>query len=172
MRFSYFKTCVSCIVLLLLSGCSRDDAPPLPAVTALRLSPAEQTAAPGSIAQLDLILENLEPSVFALSFQLTYDARIVSFNDSSGVVPGGFFSTEALYFAHHDDSLIYVTVSNLRGQQSASGSGRIVSLRFTAEGRGSSVVAMPVDHVDFYNQDGYAVNADGLEFGSAVIHVN
>jgi hypothetical protein len=81
------------------------------------------------------------------------------------------FNQSAISFAQKNNSTIHLSVSQINGETSASGSGTVGTLTFRAQSQGSSPISIQTDELKFYNANGNEINITGLEIESATIFV-
>jgi len=90
---------------------------------------------------------------------------------STGFVAGTMFDQSAVSFVQRNGSTIHLSMSQLNGQISTSGSGTIGTLTFHANAIGNSVIGILQDELYFYDSNGANITIDDLKIESASINV-
>jgi len=135
------------------------------------LSPASANVSISEQTSLEIIIEDNQKSFFGISMQLSYDNTKLGFVDSTGFVAGAMFDQSAISFAKKNGSKIHLSLTQLNGQASTSGSGTIGTLTFQATATGNSVIDFLEDDLIFYDSNGSEIKISDLNVESAAITV-
>lgn len=165
-----FRAIILGIMIVLLAGCSKNST----GVTEkqapqLYFLPDNTTVSVGNDSDFSLMISNLATPVFAVSLRLYYDDAVVSFSDSSGFAASNFFGTDAIRFAHQEDSVIYLSITRIKGQNGVSGSGVVGTLTFGGRSAGTSTIRIDPDELHFYDSLGKIITVANLELKELVI---
>lgn len=136
------------------------------------LSPASSDVSVSGQVDLNLMIENFQQTIFGLSLQVDYNNSLLSFSDSSGISFGGLFGQSTVKFVSSNGNTIYISVSQIRGQSSVSGSGTICTISFQASAPGASNVEISPSDLHFYDFAGNDISISELEISSAAININ
>ena len=120
---------------------------------------------------VDIILENFETTMFGISLRINYDSTLVSFTDSTGFSPGNIFDSNAIVFTKAENSIIYLTLTQVQGQSQVSGTGTLGSLTFKGETAGNCTIQIIQDKLNLYDNLGNQIALPEMEFETAIIQV-
>jgi|TARA_B100001971_G_scaffold186285_1_gene186128 hypothetical protein len=167
------KFCLILIVSLFFFNCEEltgdSDETEL---TIIKFSPSEQSISTNTTATLDLMVENLSEPCFALTLQLSYHSSFLSFNDSTGYRSGDFFGEESISFVKEEDSVVYIAISLIRGEEGIKGSGSLGKLVFLGEKAGSGTIQLQNSKIHFFDSGGDEILIGDFETETATIEVN
>ena len=135
------------------------------------LSPANANVSLNEQTSLEIKIEDNQKSFFGISMQILYDNTKLGFVDSSGFVAGSMFDQNAISFAQKNGSIIHLSLSQLNGQTSTSGSGTIGTITFSAIGTGNSEITFIEENLVFYDSNGEEIVISDLNIASATIAV-
>ena len=163
------KKIIFLVLPILYLACANSTEPdPEPKIF---LSPASANVTVGNTIDLNIVVEENQTSFFAVSMQITYNNTLLNFDDNNGFNRGSLFDQSAIVFAQNNGSVIHLSVSQVKGQTSTSGSGVIGTLRFSATSSGNSPIRINQDELIFYNSQGNEINIPDLEIKAASISV-
>ena len=120
---------------------------------------------------LDLELQGLSDSIFAVSMEINYNDSILIFNDSTGFNIGEFFGDENITFVNQVNSSIYFSVSIQQGGMKVNGSGTIGVFQFEGLTNGISDVEILENSLKFFNSSGSEIDISKLQIKSSRITV-
>ena len=153
-------------------GCGKNGANSVATNPKILFSPPHLSLTIGAQKQLNLNLQNLDPSIFALSLQIAYNDSFLAFDDALGADKGDFFDPEAILFVKQDSSIIHLTLTQIQGRGEVQGSGVLGVFTFTGKATGSSAISMLAGETHFFNAGGSEITIPDLEFEAAEITVN
>ncbi|MBU0692011.1 cohesin domain-containing protein [bacterium] len=164
---------LSVIILLVLSGCGSDDdnTEQSAGLPAFFISPATITAAQGEQIDLDVVLQDIPDSLFALSFRLVYNPTMLTYLEYLTVAEESFFGTDAIEYASVEDSIVHAAVSRKQQQQMTTGTGIVCRLRFEAVSAGTSNLEFPAEQLHFYDETGSEITIQDLELEGASVTI-
>jgi len=163
------KKIIILIVAISLFACStstESDTDPK-----IYLTPASANVSIGGQTSVDIVIEDNQKSFFGISMQISYDNTKLSFIDSTGFVAGAMFDQSAISFAQKNGSTIHLSLTQLNGLASTSGSGTVGTLTFQAIAAGNSVIDFQEDDLIFYDSNGSEIKISALDVESAAITV-
>lgn len=120
---------------------------------------------------INIIMENFETTMFGISMRITYDSALVSITDSTGFSPGNIFDQNAIVFSKAENSIIYLTLTQVQGQGQVSGTGTLGTLTFKGKSAGNCTIQIIQDKLNLYDNLGNQVGLPEMEFETAVIQV-
>jgi hypothetical protein len=163
------KRIIFIILPILYLACANSTEPdPIPKIF---LSPASATVTVGNTIDLNIVMEENQTSFFAVSMQITHNNTLLNFDDINGFNSGSLFDQSAIAFAQNNGTVIHLSVTQVKGQTSTSGSGVIGTIRLTATSAGNSPIRINQDELIFYNAQGNEINIPDLEIEAAAILV-
>ena len=128
--------------------------------------PFEQTINIDEEIMVDLNVEGLVETVFAVSMVIDYDSTIIQ---PINFINGELFDGGSISFFNAVDSKIYLTISS-----TTSGSfnaGTLCSIKFIGKRIGSSIIQISVDDLYLFDSNLYEYPHDDLYIGSTLIKV-
>ena len=137
----------------------------------ISLSPATSELSVGGQSSLSLMIQDNQKAIFGISLQIDYNNSVLNFSDSTGFATGDLFDQNAVKFVRKNGSTIHLSISQLNGQNSASGSGTICNLTFNAATLGNSNVEIKQNDLLFYDSKGDEITIPNLKIESASISV-
>ena len=155
---------------ILLTGCEDKSVGP-DSVMRIFFTTGNARIAVDEKTDLTLKIENLPESIFGMSLRLSYDKTIISFTDSTGIENGGLFGPDAIIFIRNNDSTIYTTFTQIKGQDKVNGSGDVCILSFKGEAPGNSEIRVLENELILYDFDGTLIEITEKEIQSALIEV-
>jgi hypothetical protein len=158
------------LISLIFYTCSTSSDPNDNA-TKLYISPATSEISLSGENSLSLIIQDSQNSIFGISLQIGYNDSVLSFLDSTGFSSGDFFDQNAVSFVRNNGSTIHLSFSQLKGQNSKSGSGSICNLTFHASALGNSNIEINKNNLYFYDCMGDEITISNLNVESALIIV-
>jgi hypothetical protein len=158
------------LFIILIAGCSDnstgDDNNTSPQ---LYFSPESSTVVIGNQIDLSLKIKNLTPSIFAVSVQLHHNNSVFSFSDNIDSGSDDIFGDDALRFAQHDDSTIYLSVTRTQGQSQVEGSGTIGILELEGNSIGLDSIYIIPGQLYFYDSTGNIVTVSNIILNDAAL---
>lgn len=137
----------------------------------ISFSPENQNISINESISLDLELQGLSDSIFAVSMEINYNDSILIFNDSTGFNIGEFFGDEIIYLIYENNTSIYFSISIQQGNTMVDGSGSIVSFEFFGLSPGTSVIEILPSNLKFFDSTGNEIIISNLESTTSIITV-
>jgi hypothetical protein len=135
----------------------------------LYFSPVNASVVVGQDTSISLMVKDISPAIFGISMEISFDSTIVSFSDSLGFEVGTMFGTDAIQFVRQENSIIHLSITEIQGQNSVSGSGTIGTLKFGGHSVGSSEILVVPDKLHFYDSNGREITISECEIGDATV---
>jgi hypothetical protein len=164
------KKLIILIVSIIFYTCSTSS-DPNEADPTISLSPAASEVSVNGQSTLSLMIQDNQKSFFGISLQVDFNNSVLNFSDSTGFTPGDLFDQNAVNFVRKNGSTIHLSMSQLNGQSSANGSGKICTLTFSAAALGNSIVEINQNDLLFYDSNGNEITIPNLKIGSASVTV-
>lgn len=161
---------IACLAAAMLTGCGdKSTGGDETKTPQLYFSPGSATVSVGGKTDVQLLLADLSPSIFAVALQINHNDAVTAFPESLGFAAGTLFGTDAVYFAQADGSTVHLSVSRIQGQASVGGSGLVGTLTFGGRAAGSDTLRIPTDDLHFYDSTGTEITVPSLTTRTAVI---
>ena len=120
---------------------------------------------------INIIMDNFETTMFGISLRINYDSTLVSFTDSTGFSPGNIFDPNAIVFTKAENSIIYLSLTQVQGQSQVFGTGTLGTLTFKGKSTGNCTIQIIQDKLNLYDNLGSQIELPEMEFEIAVIQV-
>jgi len=157
-------------ILFEIFACSETTGPQ--AEPKISFSPQNVTMVNGAATEISLEISGLSTEIFALSFQIKYDAAILSFNENSGFTAGDFFEQNEISLIKVNGDKIHVSLSLTRSIQSLKGSGNLGTFIFSGISVGNSSIELDESELVFYDTSGNPIEIADLSTIPASMQVN
>ena len=161
----------SIFLVVILWGCSSSTDPMNEASAIMQFTPDNVDVSVGSETIVTLEFSELTVPVFGLSLQIAYDSTYVSFSDTLNIESGDFLGNGALTFTRISETMIYLTITRVQGQESVGGAGVICTLPFMARAVGISTIELLDGAVHLFDSAGDEIDNSGLETGGVSVSV-
>jgi hypothetical protein len=158
-------------LVMVLWGCSSSTDPMNEATAIIKFTPDNVNVTVGSETIVTIEFTELTIPIFGLSFQLTYDSTYVSFSDTLKIESGGLLGNQAITFTRISETMIYLTITRVQGQESVGGAGVICTLPFMARAVGISTIELLDGAVHLFDSAGDEIDNSGLETGGVSVSV-
>ena len=147
------------ISLLLLTGCSLFSGG-TPSITMINY---DSTFGVGEIVPIAVSVEGMKKNIFGMSMRVVYDPDYVSFDDTQNDWIGSMWSTGTIGILEDVNNTIYISLSEVAGGVDFKPNGTIITLNFTIEQGGTSLIDFVDDQIFFYDEDGNAISLTEIE---------
>ena len=168
---SNMKIFIYLILLLMIFGCSDEADNTNEFILHLTLQPAEATFNQGENIQLGIKIAECSQPIFGICLQMEFNEEVISYMDSTAIIPGDFFGENCITFAQEENGIIHLTISLVQGKTLLSGSGKLCSLNFNAVNSGETVINILSEEITVYDAEGNILEVKSLETGDAVVTV-
>ncbi|MBC8402904.1 MAG: hypothetical protein H8E14_15570, partial [Candidatus Marinimicrobia bacterium] len=121
---SLVKCCSLLLLCIALTGCSKKSTGPEPVPT-MSILPAESEIAPDQVAQLQIVLSDMDVPIFAITFRIQSDSTILTAVAENGFLPGDYFTENSISFFRQEGSIFYFSLSKTSGPEETSSTGSI-----------------------------------------------
>ena len=143
---------------LLFTGCIFPASTP-----SLEMQNFDSTFAPGETITIDINVDGIRDKIFAVCLRIAYDPDYVSFEDSQTGWIGTMWSDEAIGILEADSNTVYISISEIAGADDFIPRGEMLSLDFTLEQSGTTLIDYIDDQIFFYDEEGSVINITEIE---------
>jgi len=140
-------------------------------ISIIYFSPDSTVLSVNNESGIDIIMENFEITMFGISLRIEYDSTLVSFTDSTGFNIGNIFDPTAIVFSKAENSIIYLSLTQLQGQNQVLGSGTLGTLTFKGKSAGNCMIQIIPAKLNIYDNLGNQIVLPEMEFKSAEIEI-
>ena len=151
------KVFIITIILFQILSCSDNGTEPTQPNQKISFSPEQITFSNGDNTEISLTVSDLRTEIFALSFQINYNADILSFDEITGFSAGDFFSQNEISFIKVKEDNIHISFSLTQGTASLKGSGALGTFTFNGIAVGNCTLSINEDELVFYDKFGNSV---------------
>jgi len=123
----------------------------------------DSTFGVGETISIDVNVDDMKNNIFAMSLRIVYDPDYISFDNSQSDWIGSMWSDGAIGILEDENNTIYISITEIAGASDFKPNGTILSLYFTIEATGTSLIDFVDDQIFFYDEDGNAINLSDIE---------
>ena len=147
------------IALLLITGCNLFSG----GTPTINMINFDSTFAVGETISIDINVDDMKENIFAMSLRIVYDSDYISFDDSQSDWIGDMWSDGAIGILEDNTNTVYISITEIAGASDFKPNGTILSLDFTIEQGGTSLIDFVDDQIFFYDEDGAVINLTDIE---------
>jgi hypothetical protein len=105
----------------------------------------------------------MKQNIFGMSMRVVYDPDYVSFDDTQNDWIGSMWSTGTIGILEDANNTIYISLSEVAGGADFKPNGTVITLNFTIEAGGTTLIDFVDDQIFFYDEDGEVINLSEIE---------
>ncbi|MDZ7821589.1 MAG: cohesin domain-containing protein [Candidatus Marinimicrobia bacterium] len=147
------------LALLLFTSCNIFSG----GTPSINMTNFDSTFAVGETVPIAINVEGMNKKIFGMSLRIVYDPDFVSFDDTQNDWIGSMWSTGTIGILEDVNNTIYISISEIAGGVDFKPNGTIITLNFTLEQSGTTLIDFVDDQIFFYDEDGTVINLSEIE---------
>lgn len=161
------KIILSILTVILFVGCDLFSG----GTPKINLTNLDSTFASGETISIAVDVSNLKQDIFALSLRIVYDPDYISFDEDQDTWIGDLWSDDVIGLIEGENNTIYISITEVAGALPFNTDGTVMTLDFTLEQSGTTLLDFVDDQLFFYDEDGNVITLSEIEIEGISITV-
>ena len=145
--------------LLLFAGCNLFSG----GTPTINMTNLDLTFGVGETISVDINVDDMKENIFAMSLRIVYDPDYISFDDTQSDWIGSLWSDDAIGILEDNNNTVYISITEVAGASDFKPNGTVLSLDFTIEASGTTLIDFVDDQIFFYDDEGAVINLTEIE---------